>query len=134
MIMIYFTNLAQQQNQTVQFFLIIYDEMYHELSSDQKQQKIQLFFIKLHSELCFVIQNYQNSSTNQVELVSLTTHLEKLHDIKRKFRIKNTQSERNKNKKLSKSCSNKNLQQDHKHKYDSVSTEQNFKKRYSFIS
>src|SRR5438034_5193447 len=108
--------------------------MYHELSSDQEQQKMQLFFVKLHSELCSVIQNYQNSSTNQVKLVSLTTHLERLHDIKRKFRVKNTQSEKNKNKKFSKSCSNKNLQQDHKHKHDSASTEQNLKKRHSFIS
>ena len=70
--------------------MTVYDEMYHKLSFDQKQQKIQLFFVKLHSELHFVIQNYQNFSTNQVELISLTTHFEKLHDIKRKFRIKNT--------------------------------------------
>ena len=103
--------------------MTIYDEMYHELSSDQEQQKTQLFFIKLHSELHSIIQNYQNSFMNQVELVLLTTHLERLHDIKKKFRIKNTQFERNKNKKLSKSCSNKNLQQDHKHKHNSTSTE-----------
>ena len=108
MIVICFTDLTQWQNQTVQFFLTIYDEMYHKLSSDQEQQKTQLFFVKLHSELCSVIQNYQNSSTNQVELVLLATHLERLHNIKRKFRIKNTQSERNKNKKFSKSCFNKN--------------------------
>src|SRR5437762_14191564 len=102
--------------------------MYHELLSDQKQQKTQLFFIKLHSKLHSVIQNYQNSSTNQVKLVSLMIHLEKLHDIKKKFRIKNTQSKKNKNKKFSKSCSNKNLQQDHKHKYDNVFMRQNLKK------
>ena len=94
--------------------------MYYELSSDQKQQKMQLFFIKLHSELCFVIQNYQNSSTNQVKLVLLITYLERLHDIKRKFRIKNTQFERDKNKKFSKSCFNKNLQQNHKCKCDDM--------------
>ena len=92
--------------------------MYHELSSDQEQQKMQLFFAKLHSELCSVIQNYQNFFTNQVKLVLLMIHLEKLHDIKKKFRIKNTQFEKNKNKKFSKSYFNKNLQQDHKHKYD----------------
>ena len=96
--------------------------MYYELSSNQEQQKMQLFFAKLHSELHSVIQNYQNSSTNQVKLVSLMTHLEKLHSIKKKFRVKNTQSERDKNKKFSKSCSNKNLQQNHKHKHDSMST------------
>ena len=44
------------------------------------------------------------------------------------------QSERDKNKKFSKSCSNKNSQQDHKHKCDSTSTEQNSEKRHSFIS
>ena len=33
---IHFINLAQQQNQTVQFFLTVYDKMYHELSSNQK--------------------------------------------------------------------------------------------------
>ena len=115
-----FTNLAQQQNQTVQFFLTVYDEIYHELSSDQKQQKTQLFFAKLHSELHFVIQNYQNFFTNQVELVLLITHLEKLHDIKKKFRIKNTQFKKNKNKKFSKSCFNKNSQQDYKYKYDNM--------------
>ena len=57
--------------------------------NDQKQQKTQLFFVKLHFELHFVIQNYQNSFTNQVKLILLMTHLERLHDIKRKFRIKN---------------------------------------------
>ena len=108
--------------------------MYHKLSSDQKQQKTQLFFAKLHSELHSVIQNYQNSSTNQVKLVSLMTHLKKLHNIKRKFKIKNMQFKKNKNKKLSRSYSNKNLQQDHKHKHNDTSTEQNFKKRHSFIS
>ena len=86
--------------------------------SRRTREKTQLFFVKLHSEFHSVIQNYQNSSTNQVELVSLMTHLERLHDIKKKFRVKNMQSEKNKNKKFSKSCSNKNLQQDHKHKCD----------------
>ena len=76
-----------------------------------------------HSELHSVIQNYQNSFTNQVKLVSLTTCFERLHNIKKKFKIKNTQFKKNKNKKFSKSCSNKNLQQDHKHKHDSASTE-----------
>ena len=95
---------------------------------------MQLFFAKLHSELCFIIQNYQNFSTNQVELVSLMTHLEKLHDIKRKFKIKNMQFKKNKNKKFSKSCSNKNSQQDYKHKHNSMSTEQNSEKRLFFIS
>src|SRR2546430_8132187 len=97
--------------------------MYHKLSSDQKQQKTQLFFVKLHSEFHSVIQNYQNSSTNQVKLVLLMTYLERLHDIKKKFKIKNTQFERNKNKKFLKSCFNKNSQQDHKHKHNSTFTE-----------
>ena len=48
MIMIHFTDLTQYQNQTIQFFLIVYNEMYYELLSDQKQQKTQLFFIKLY--------------------------------------------------------------------------------------
>ena len=94
---------------------------------------MQLFFVKLHSELHSVIQNYQNSSTNQVKLVLLTTCLKKLHSIKKKFKIKNMQSKRDKNKKFSKSCSNKNLQQDHKCKCDDVSTEWNSEKRCSFI-
>ena len=81
---------------------------------------MQLFFVKLHSEFYFIIQNYQNSFINQVELILLMTCFEKLHDIKKKFRIKNMQSERNKNKKFLKSCFNKNLQQDHKHKYNDV--------------
>ena len=107
--------------------------MYHELLSDQKQQKTQLFFIKLHSELYFVIQNYQNSSINQVKLILLMTYLERLHDIKRKFKIKNMQFKKNKNKKFSKSCFNKNLQQDHKYKYNDMFIEQNFEKKCSFI-
>ena len=114
--------------------MTIYDKIYHELSSDQKQQKMQLFFVKLHSEFCFVIQNYQNSFMNQVELVLLTTCLERLHSIKRKFKIKNMQFKKNKNKKFSKSYFNKNSQQDYKHKYNSTSTRQNFKKKHSFIS
>ena len=61
------------------------------------------------------------------------TCLERLHDIKKKFRIKNMQFEKNKNKKFSKSCSNKNLQQDHKHKHNSMFTEWNSEKRHSFI-
>src|SRR5438034_11233315 len=95
---------------------------------------MQLFFVKLHSEFYFVIQNYQNFSTNQIKLVLLMTCLERLHNIKKKFRVKNMQFKRNKNKKFSKSCFNKNLQQDHKHKCDSVSTEQNSEKKCSFIS
>ena len=43
------------------------------------------------------------------------------------------QFKKNKNKKLSKSCFNKDSQQDHKHKHDSTFIEQNFKKRHSFI-
>ena len=61
------------------------------------------------------------------------THLERLHDIKRKFRIKNIQSEKDKNKKFSKSCFNKNSQQDYKYKHDDMFTEQNSEKRCSFI-
>ena len=94
--------------------------MYHKLSFDQKQQKTQLFFVKLHSEFYSVIQNYQNFSTNQVKLVLLITHLEKLHNIKKKFRVKNTQFEKNKNKKFLKSYSNKNSQQDYKYKHNDV--------------
>ena len=82
-----------------------------------------MFFIKLHFEFHFVIQNYQNFFTNQVKLVLLMIHLEKLHDIKKKFRIKNTQFEKNKNKKFSKSYFNKNSQQDHKCKHDDIFTE-----------
>ena len=94
---------------------------------------MQLFFVKLYSEFYFIIQNYQNSFMNQVKLVSLMTHFERLHDIKKKFRIKNMQFKKNKNKKLSKSCFNKNSQQDYKHKHNDVFIRQNFKKRCSFI-
>ena len=62
------------------------------------------------------------------------TCLERLHDIKRKFKIKNMQFEKNKNKKFSKSCFNKNLQQDHKYKCDDVFMKWNSEKRCSFIS
>src|SRR5204862_8237091 len=64
----------------------------------------------------------------------MTTHIKRLHDIKKKFKIKNMQFKKNKNKKLSKSCFNKNLQQDHKYKHNNMSTQQNFKKKHSFIS
>jgi len=44
------------------------------------------------------------------------------------------QSEKNKNKKLSKSYFNKNSQQDHKYKCDSTSTKQNSEKKHLIIS